>query len=118
MITLKTLNNYSEQEVFDHVAEHLLAQMCRAESEDGDCRYRGEGGLKCAAGCLIGDDEYSEDIEERDWITLVTKKQVPPDHQDLIMRLQDLHDSNEPNIWKRRLALLAQDFQLNALALI
>lgn len=117
MITLKTLEHYSAQEVFDHVATHLIQQTSRSESEDG-CRYRGPDGLKCAAGCLISDEEYSEDFEEKGWISLVANSKVPAVHKDLIYKLQDLHDWDAPNLWKQKLVLLAQDFKLNALALI
>lgn len=62
-ITLATLAQATEQEVFDQVARHLLAQgvqstMMRLDGVSTTCQYRGEGGRKCAAGALIGDDEY------------------------------------------------------------
>lgn len=42
MITLKTLHEASEQEVFDQVVEHLLTQMKRSETSNGTtCLYRG-----------------------------------------------------------------------------
>lgn len=60
MITLKTLPNASAQQVFDQVAAHLLTQKEKAK-QFNTCKYRVEHRdkvLKCAAGCLIGDDEY------------------------------------------------------------
>ncbi len=32
-------------------------------SKDGECSYRGEGGSRCAAGCLIPDDLYRPEME-------------------------------------------------------
>ena len=64
MITLKTLPQATAQEVFDQVTQHLLKQGKAARSGTGACRYRVETRgeiLKCAAGCLIADDEYAED---------------------------------------------------------
>ena len=60
MITLKTLPQATAQEVFDQITQHLLQQGKAAKSVTGACRYRietAEGILKCAAGCLIADDE-------------------------------------------------------------
>ena len=66
MITLKTLGKATAQEVFDQVATHLLTQNER--SLDGaSCSYRNCDGLKCAAGCLISDDEYDNQMEGIDW---------------------------------------------------
>lgn len=56
MITLKTLADATEQEVFDQVANHLLTQMKKSEHtrknpyEYVNCLYRSSDGLKCAAG--------------------------------------------------------------------
>lgn len=66
MITLKTLPQASEQEVLDQIAVHLLTQKqkCNNGKDQTDpnyqCLYRNEEGLKCAAGCLIADDEYKK----------------------------------------------------------
>lgn len=52
----------TRREVFDKVKAHLLAQG-KVSVSDGDCAYRGDDGLMCAAGCLIGDEDYSAEIE-------------------------------------------------------
>ena len=62
-ITLKTLEQATAQEVFDQVAEHMLTQYELSMLND-TCVYRGYSGLKCAAGCLIGDDEYNNELME------------------------------------------------------
>lgn len=112
MITLKTLNTATEQEVFDQVVEHLLKQ--RAQSRHAtDCAYRGDGGLKCAAGCLIADDEYSEELEGLGWAVLVRNRpNFPKRHSGLIQGLQAIHDTRPPMCWSFYLQELAREYGL------
>ena len=80
-ITLTTLAEATQQQVFDQVATHLLVDQ-REKSytldDDGDdqCAYKMEDDkgntLKCAVGCLISDDEYVDpedldNIDDEDW---------------------------------------------------
>lgn len=108
-ITLATLADATAQEVFDHVANHLLTQNEVSGGENyGDfmqsCLYRGtpkEGSknekLCCAAGSLISDEEYAaidlklkndplpgggklgNTIEGKIWQTLADLKIIPTD---------------------------------------
>lgn len=111
MITLKTLPQATAQEVFDQVVNHLAQQKERAVDEISmRCLYRLkiyatsdtnkdiiEKTLKCAAGCLIGDDEYNEKWDYpigHTWAALVHEKQVPEDHLELLTDLQDAHDNS------------------------
>lgn len=91
-ITLKTLPDATAQEVFDQVVTHLLTQG-RPSAQGGHCLYRSENGLKCAAGCLIGDGEYDEEMEESSWMQLAGDGLVPLAHDGLIQALQEVHDS-------------------------
>jgi hypothetical protein len=107
MITLKTLPDATAQEVFDQVAGHLLRQM-QCSTNGGWCMYRGPDGLKCAAGCLIGDDEYDiRRMEERGWDKLVSSGCVPHEHKELIENLQDAHDSGDTVGWREKLEIIA-----------
>lgn len=113
-ITLATLAQATEQEVFDQVASHLLTQKKRSlaiEISDG-CVYRGEGGMSCAAGCLISDEEYDEVFEFKSWTGLVREKMVPDVHSKLITTLQDVHDGCEVKNWREKLDLVADIFKL------
>ena len=94
MITLKSLTSATEQQVFDHVATHLLNQGRPSySSEHHMCAYRGDGGLKCAAGCLIADDEYDIKMEVNSWEDLVDSlSTVPVAHKEMIGDLQHVHD--------------------------
>lgn len=50
------------QEVFNKVVRHLLTQKQKARVGT-TCMYKTPEGLKCAVGCLIPDELYSQDIE-------------------------------------------------------
>jgi hypothetical protein len=114
MITLATLGSATEQEVFDQVATHLLTQKQKCLSnEGGGCSYRNNG-LKCAAGCLIGDDEYYTGMERRRWNRLVENGVVPGDHVDLITKLQSIHDNNDPSEWRMALWHFANEYRLDS----
>lgn len=112
MITLKTLPNATKQEVFDQVASHMLKQMKQSKKHSGACAYRGTHGSKCAAGCLIADDEYMTKFDNacngKSWNTLIREGLVPVSHKDLIVSLQDIHDGYEPVGWANRLRKLAE----------
>lgn len=113
MITLKTLVQASEQEVFDQAVNHMLSQMQKSQSPYGDCVYKNEEGLKCAAGCFISDEEYSKyEMEGNGWDTLVEKGKVPREHMALIKRMQHVHDSEIPEYWETRLRHIAKDQDL------
>lgn len=112
MITLKTLHQATAQQVFDQVAKHLLVQNEKSEKATGGCQYRNPSGLKCAAGCLISDSEYNKGMEGKRWYSLVKNKLVSDQHIELIMELQDLHDTIEPVYWKIGLKEVAQRFYL------
>lgn len=110
-ITLATLSNYSEQEVFDYVANHLLNQRTPA-IVDGTCRYRGNAGLSCAAGCLIDDSEYNQDFEGLQWHELVEARVVPNAHKELIEKLQFVHDYEGEEDWREGLKNVADKRKL------
>lgn len=116
-ITLATLPTATAQQVFDQVATHLLTQNGKSLLPDlnyGEvCAYRGDGGRKCAAGCLIADNEYSCDWEWRTWERLEDLGHVPTVHMELIEALQKVHDSHEVHAWREQLANVARRFSLD-----
>lgn len=122
MITLKTLPQATTQEVFDQVAVHLLTQGQKS-MDHSCCVYRGPGGLKCAAGCLISDEEYEkfkvdgEQIENATWNALTSRELVPRNHKSLIRDLQKLHDGVEPEEWYHALIAFSQDQNLHHTAI-
>lgn len=115
MITLKTLPQATAQEVFDQVTQHLLRQGKAAISATGACCYRTEREgvvLKCAAGCLIADDEYSRKFENDIWPHLVELSLVPNHHAELIRSLQEVHDGCPVKKWPTYLKQVAVDYGL------
>lgn len=116
MITLKNLHLATEQEVFDQVARHLLTQM-ETSIVGSVCKYRHikhDGTiLKCAAGCLIADDEYIKDFERKTWSLLIEKYGIPNTNALLISQLQILHDTMATEYWENELEILAKGFNLN-----
>lgn len=119
MITLATLPNHTAQEVFDHIAKHLLTQgeACKEIddiSEGPICRYRNSDDQSCAAGCLISPKEYhSYKFEGKGWTKLVEDKLVPQDHFELIDQLQRIHDCNPAEKWYKCLQFLAKNSNLS-----
>ncbi|WP_417244236.1 hypothetical protein [Celeribacter sp.] len=122
MVTLATLPDATEQEVFDQVARHLLTQQKVSYSPSHDmCAYRSPFGA-CAAGCLIGDDEYTPEMEGHSWQELVFSERVNSEHAELISTLQAVHDEghdlmdqapdNVVSEWRHRLEEVAEEFDL------
>lgn len=109
------------QEIFDKAATHLLAQGAKSLDDDGNCMYRGAGGLRCAVGCLIPDDLCTPDIEHLDVAELIFEG--PPsmaewiravgDRVALLRRLQSIHDDYPPYAWREQLALCAKGHKLD-----
>lgn len=120
-ITLATLKDATAQQVFDQVVDHLRKQGKQAYSYKNDsCNYRVVGLcgeiLKCAAGCLIGDDEYSPEMDNNDegtsWAQLVDRGQVPASHRELIRQLQNIHDGVITH-WEKGFAEVALAYGLS-----
>lgn len=95
----------TKQEIFDTVTTHLFTQGKRADVGKGSytsCRYRTGEGLKCAVGCLIKDEFYSETYEgsgvyDADVVDAVSKSIgiQPGETEDvfsLLGCLQNIHD--------------------------
>lgn len=115
MITLATLPEASAQEVIDQVARHLLVQgkkSIRVKGVNTNCLYRNSDGTKCAAGCLISDEEYDPSFEKTTWMSLCAEGRVPPDHEALIVKLQEIHDFELPSKWEQKLEKLADALSL------
>ena len=93
----------NQQEIFDKVATHLIAQGKQSlgywdglEGSDLTCSYRGADGTMCAAGCLIPDDEYDDEFETQPWMhiwpDIPTFANEPLEVHELISALQAVHD--------------------------
>jgi len=112
-ITLATLPQATAQEVYSQVRKHLLTQKIKSMSEERKgCVYHGPDGLKCAAGCLLSEEEYRPTMEGKVWDYLVQQGMAPAEHQELISDLQQVHDRKDPTDWEYCLNRLAADFNL------
>jgi hypothetical protein len=88
----------SAQEVFDLVTNHLFTQGRPARVDDGRCRYRMAGGLRCAIGALIPDELYKEEFEGACAYRLIDKLYALEladwlVHKELLDDLQSVHDN-------------------------
>lgn len=108
------------QEIFDYVARHLLTQGKKSVLPDTEdvCAYRGKDDCKCAAGCLIPDDRYKPEFEQKLWNTAASFgiAQHFPEYLEflgLIRELQLVHDRYEPEAWKEALVEVAQVHHLD-----
>ena len=111
-------------DVFNKVSEHLLTQNERSLDTFGDCLYRSAEGLACAVGCLIKDEFYSEDLEHiyavnsytDDWQKPIRNAlelsgvPINDEMKDLVQKLQVIHDSKQPEFWRKELAKVEIDF--------
>lgn len=102
-------------EVLAFVTAHLLWQNARSITADENgricCAYRSHDGLQCAAGCLLTNEMYGPSMEGSSWEALVDEGRVPPNHRDLIERLQYIHDKEDVDNWPRELTDLARSGQ-------
>lgn len=117
------------QQVFDHVARHLLTQKQRAFDPNirtntlgatGMCAYRAPDGCKCAAGCLIPDDLYSPAMERMNFSSVYTQFPALADRLcltartvDMVHELQRVHDMGTVENWPTLLYHSAKLFGLS-----
>ena len=107
----------TKQEIFDAVCKGLAAQgFQRSVSRAfAVCRYRGEGGRKCAIGHLIPDDKYSIELEGGG-VTFVPVRMaagIPPEFEAFAFDLQEAHDiSSSPESMKNLLRQVAVNHDL------
>ena len=112
----------TKQETFDTVVAHLRQQNEKSvgpvtiptgEVKQGMNRYRGLGGLKCAVGCLIPDDEYRQYFEDMDLDNIIHEcKSLKRHDRSLLKRLSTVHDWFPVERWEIRLGSVASKYNL------
>ena len=115
-------NMLSNREIFEKVKNHLLTQNARSESDDGlSCLYRGPNGLKCAVGCLIKDEYFSEyffknfntaKVSDKDVLHVLELSGVSVDNLELLRGLQGIHDYSPVVDWKEKLERIRLRYNL------
>lgn len=103
MLLLSSISNLTKKEVFLKVKEHLLLQNKQSWLPDhSGCAYLGEGGLKCAVGCLMTEEELNSLTDEdqiKEIHALIDLGKMDKTHQALLSRLQEIHDMVLPSSW-------------------
>ena len=107
-ITVQNLDQFTAQQVFDYVTAKVIQQGQRSVDDLGNCKYRlfddRGAALKCAAGHLIPDQYYDEQMEECSYAKLVAidsgdetftpfHANFSEAHKALINALQVAHDN-------------------------
>jgi hypothetical protein len=105
----------NNQEVFTKVVTHLRKQGNKAWGSEYGCLYRGPNGTSCAVGCLIPDEEYFADMEQK-IVREITEKYDLPSLRgldtELLGELQNIHDNSQPVRWEELWSQLADDRKL------
>tara|TARA_R110000772_G_scaffold36709_1_gene87654 strand:- start:3038 stop:3394 length:357 start_codon:yes stop_codon:yes gene_type:complete len=104
--------------VFKQVAEHLLDQNEKSEDKHGCYYLHPANGLKCALGCLIEDQYYTPEIEEKTLESSVVAlavanslgSPITTSDREILDALQDLHDYKDAKDWKKELNILSMEF--------
>jgi hypothetical protein len=106
-------------EILDKVSKHLLKQKAKSLGDEGQCAYRGDGGLRCAIGVLIKDEHYSERLEGLRVSSapvmraLVASGVVSSGSSEsllLLSSLQSIHDGCPPNNRPGALSSLCSEY--------
>lgn len=100
------------QEIFDIVSIHLMKQYETSFLKGKTCAYRGDRGLKCAAGILIPNNEYKPEFEKKTWHTLTAEGFVENKFSDEIRQLQIIHDFECCRNWCYKLTEFAKKHNL------
>lgn len=87
------METITAQELFDQVVLAVVKQGRASVTEQGMCMYRGPGGLKCAVGHVLRDDELQLDEEGFTVLGLPLPKRLKP-HRGLLRELQLAHDAH------------------------
>ncbi len=90
----------TQQEIFDKVWHAMRKQNEKSTGyldRRERCRYRGPNGLKCAAGHLIEDKDYSKTMEGHTFGNSVHWPKELMHHRVLVVKLQNAHDDANPN---------------------
>jgi hypothetical protein len=114
------------QEVFDHVARHLLRQRSRSENYR-NCALRSLD-RRCAIGCLISDEAYFDSVcsNNGDESNALVREAVArsigvdflhPETVELLASLRWIHDGEAIRRWGHELLALAGKWGFDTSAL-
>lgn len=108
----------TKQKTFTKIVNHLRKQNCKSINNKNICLYRGPNSTMCAAGCLIPDSLYDQDLENRSVINDITLTKVG----ELILKLnycpiiasklQGVHDNYNIDSWEEHFSMIAEIYYL------
>ena len=107
------------QQIFDTIAEHLKHQNVRAyDVVAGACMYRDPDGRMCAVGCLISDEAYDSELEDKKAhhpaiLAALSKSGIDTDKDviEMLSQWQLIHDSSHSwDVMRTK----AQDYFINS----
>jgi hypothetical protein len=112
---------WTKQRIFNKVAKHLLKQGRRSKFNAAKgyavCAYRGDGGARCALGCVIWNKHYNSYLEGQSINSASVQSALEKslgvsfekdeDLWSFFNRLQSIHDSVMPAQWRDSLLFLA-----------
>jgi hypothetical protein len=119
------------QEVFDHVARHLLSQggRCTDALSTNALHF---GNRKCAIGCLISPREFSKLVRKKPELVFASENRhsvyramctsmglesLSDEGRSLVASLRDAHDRLPPIAWCARLTAIADHWGFDTSAL-
>lgn len=97
----------TDKQVWLWVKERLLAQMSKSIDDQNTCVYKSDTGLKCAVGHLIDPVFYNSTVEHKTVydsdVQEIVRQSIPywDLDEDLLNRLQKIHDGYDPKDWER-----------------
>jgi hypothetical protein len=121
--TITELEAMTPQNVFDHIATHLIRQGRRSHADHYLGLYRGPNSAACAVGAVIPEAAYSEGMEGRGVTGLLWWMADQPGygrlmrmlakHHHLLVALQEMHDCRPVDQWPSRLRGIAIAHELS-----
>jgi hypothetical protein len=114
------MNFKSKQALFDFISNHLLRQG-KKSNDLTSCLYRGPGGRKCAVGCVIPDELYSDAMERKSTGQLIVLSasngyKLPwyiIRYRNFLEEFQAIHDVARISQWKDHLIELGKRHKLD-----
>lgn len=105
---------HTAQETFDHIVACLREQGKRSVDWIGGCAYRGNGGLKCAAGWCIDDSEYRDHLENHVASETGVRQAIERSGWDFRVAedMQGIHDGWLVDSWESGFAEVARRHEL------
>lgn len=97
-MNLSNIQNYTDQEIFNHIMDLLIQQNAKSQDAEGRCLYRGDEGRKCAVGLIM--DEYNP-LDENEGVRLIVEANYAnaTNKITLLEVLQAVHDLQLPEEW-------------------